>query len=124
MCCKRLCDTARRLYTELNAGKTNSLEDFSAVWESTVSELKAYISAQETANEGKTVNTDDFQPALVAFKEKCASLDTAAVDDFERLSPIFKANMTDEEFKRLAARIEGFDFMGALALLEKEEQNV
>lgn len=113
MYCMQLYNISSALNGELRQNTAESLERFTEVWDSTISELdKIRMELLEhTGDSGSSGNSAVWNDLRQQFLSLCDDFDSAAVDLFTENSAAFENNLNAENFGMLRKAVLSYDFL-------------
>ena len=113
MFCTKLCKVSATLSAELKQNSSASLERFSDIWDSTVSELAKLREElrEKTGDSENSANPAVWNDLREQFLSLSDDFDTAAVDLFTENLAVFENNMNTDKFRKLRKAVMNYDFL-------------
>ena len=121
LCCFKLSDAAAEMISDIDSGNTVNYDDFSDVFEKTMTELAVFLENDPSRISEK--NNLKFEEIFDEFIKKCADYDIGAEDCFNENRDLFRNNLTGKEYKFIEDNLKRYDFEKILNFI-KEERNV
>ncbi|MDE6785013.1 MAG: response regulator [Ruminococcus sp.] len=113
MYCMQLYKASSALSNELKQNTSGSLEHFTDIWDSTISELNKLRAEllERTRNSENSGNPAVWSNLREQFLSLSDDFDTAAVDLFTENAVAFENNMNTEKFRELRKAVLNYDFL-------------
>lgn len=116
LCCYSLANVSKKLLNEIHNEKSDCLEDFTNIFNDTISELSKFKSPVKYEN--NKVKSPDL---IKKLKFLCENYDLDAVNIFKQQSTQLKQYFQDKRYKDLSFAIDNYDFIKALKILNEIE---